>query len=211
MPTPEDIVAAFQHLVDEGSQSAVEPDRAHSFRFSTRALNLVRRVCGEDSDHYRDLRRIIENPRHPKHPQSSAYDCVGVIQAAMQDFQAGLLFDLRSLIAAELLGDFLEQAEHLLSAGYHVPAASLAGAVLEDALRKLCARHHVPPPDKPNINKLNVALAKAQVYSSLVQKRITALADVRNNADHGHPDQFTSDDVADMVQYVRRFAADYLG
>jgi hypothetical protein len=48
------------------------------------------------------------------------------------------------------------------------------------------------------------------VYSKLVQKRITALADIRNNADHGHFDKFSSDDVEDMVKWLRRFTADYL-
>jgi len=177
-------------------------------RFRTEALNIVRRACGENSDHYQELRRIAEG----KTGASSAHfaECFGVVLAAQRDFEAGLLFDLRSLIAAELLGDFLEQAEHLLSEGYHVPAASLAGAVLEDTLRKLCHRHGVPYPEKTNINQLNVQLAKAQVYNKLVQKQVTALADIRNNADHANFNEFKPDDVEHMVQWVRRFAGDYL-
>ena len=36
-----------------------------------------------------------------------------------------------------------------------------------------------------------------------MQKRITALADIRNNAAHGHPEQFRDNDVSDMISYVR--------
>lgn len=137
--------------------------------------------------------------------------CLGVLEAAQRDFAAGALFDMRALISAEILGDFVEQAEALLEAGYWHPAASLSGAVLEDTLRKLCAKRGVPVPDTTKIDRLNADLAKAGVYDKLVQKRITALADIRNNADHGHFDKFTKEDVDDFVKWLRRFSADYLG
>lgn len=57
---------------------------------------------------------------------------------------------------------------------------------------------------------MNADLAKANVYDKLVQKRITGLADIRNNADHGHFDKFKREDVEDMVKWVKRFGADYL-
>ncbi|MHC4478002.1 MAG: HEPN domain-containing protein [Planctomycetota bacterium] len=176
-------------------------------RFRTEAMNLVRRVCGQDSDHYQELRRLAEATA-----TSSSYfkDVFGVLQAAHRDYQGGFLFDLRALIAAELLGDFIEQAEMLIAEGYHVAAASLAGAVLEDGLRKLCASKGISVPEKTKIDRLNADLAKAGVYNKLVQKRITALADIRNNADHGHFDKFTKDDVEDMIKWVRRFSADYI-
>lgn len=178
-------------------------------RFRTEAMNLVRRVCGEDSDHYQELRRLAEDD---KASGNSFFfkDCVGVLQAAYRDYGGGYLFDLRALVAAELLGDFIDQAENLVSQGYYVPAASLAGAVLEDTLRKLCVSNGIPIPEKAGIDRLNAELAKAGLYSKLVQKRITALADVRNNADHGHFDKFAREDVEDMVKWLRRFAADYL-
>ena len=84
------------------------------------------------------------------------------------------------------------------------------GAVLEDTLRKLCANNGISVPEKTKIDRLNAELAKAGVYNKLVQKRITALADIRNNADHGHFDEFTEDDVEDMVKWVRKFTADHL-
>ena len=118
--------------------------------------------------------------------------------------------DLRALVEAEVLDDFLEQAKHLHDRGYHVPAASLAGAVLEDTLRKLCAVHRIAIPEKTNIDRLNAELAKSDVYNKLFQKRITALADVRNNADHGRFDEFSAEDVKDMVGWVKRFCADFL-
>jgi hypothetical protein len=125
-------------------------------------------------------------------------------------FRMAKELDLRALVAAELIGDFTDQAEALVQEGYHVPAASLIGAVLEDALRKLCGVKSIPVPDKTKIDHLNAELARAGVYDKLIQKRITALADIRNNADHGHFDKFKREDVEDMVRWVRRFTADFL-
>lgn len=221
MNTQELITQQFTRLVDEGRkilQSSgwdgdkfrqKHPSEMEYFRFRTEALNLIRRSCGEDSDHYKELRRLLESANASMNSFYFSH-CFGVLEAAQKDFDAGLLFDMRALIAAELLGDLTEQAETLLTAGYHVAAASLAGAVLEDVLRKLCDKHHLPLPESTKLDRLNADLARASVYDKLVQKRITAIADIRNNADHGHPDKFSKVDVEDMVKWVRSFSADYL-
>jgi hypothetical protein len=189
------------------------PEQQDYYRFRTAALNLIRRSCGEDSDHYRELKRLADAKDTSTNAHYSLLcfqNCFGVLEAAQRDFEAGLLFDMRALITAEILGDFIEQAETLLDAGYHVPAASLAGAVLEDTLRKLCERGGIPIPSSTKIDRLNADLARAKVYDKLIQKRITAIADIRNNADHAHFDKFSKEDVEDMVKWIRRFSADYL-
>jgi hypothetical protein len=210
----------FAKLFEEGTQMLRaagwngrelqrHPPQQDYFRFRTAALNLVRRSCGENSDHYQELKRLSEATESATNAYYTMH-CLGVVEAAQRDFEAGLLFDVRALIAAELLGDFIDQAETLLTAGYHVPAASLTGAVLEDTLRKLCDMRGVPVPESTKIDRLNADLARAQIYDKLVQKRITAIADIRNNADHGHFDKFRREDVEDMVKWVRSFAADNL-
>ena len=57
----------------------------------------------------------------------------------------------------------------------------IAGCVLEDGLRKLCQKNGITLPEKPKLDKMNADLAKAGVLSKLVQKRITALADLKVN------------------------------
>lgn len=178
-------------------------------RFRTEALNLVKKACGADSDHYAQLKRLAEE----KTVAFNSYyfkDCFGALEAAERDFSGGMLFDVRAMVSAEVLDDFLEQAEHLLTNGYHVPAASLAGAVLEDTLRTLGSQKGIAVPDRTTIDGLNTALTKAGVYDKLTFKRIVAIANIRNNADHGHFDKFAKEDVVDMMKWVRRFTADFL-
>ncbi|HEY3130573.1 MAG TPA: DUF4145 domain-containing protein [Acidobacteriota bacterium] len=221
MNTNDIVIAQFKRLLEEGHRILAAagwdgrkyqrtfPGDVEYLKFRTSAMNLVRRACGETSDHYRQLRQIAEDKQH-KDNSFYMHQCVGVVEAAHEDFSRGLLFDLKALVAAELLGDFLEQAEHLVAEGYYVPAASVAGAILEDALRELCQKHSIPVPIKTNIEMLNVALAKANIYDKLVQKQITAFADLRNNADHGHFTKVSATDVAEMVKWVHRFGSTYL-
>jgi hypothetical protein len=115
------------------------------------------------------------------------------------------------LVRAELLDDFLDQADALLRQNYHVPAASLAGAVLEDTLRRLCDKNEIAyDPAKSSLNTLNTELARAEVYDRLVQKKITAEADLRNSADHGQFAKVRPEDVGDMISWVRRFVEEHL-
>lgn len=178
-------------------------------RFRTEALNLVRRTCGADSDHYRTLQQVTNNNDSANNSYYT-WVCVGAVEAARNDFARGLLFDVRALVSAEIFGDFLEQAEYLVTEGFFPAAVSLAGAVLEDALRRLCDASGIPVPERTKIDTLNAGLAKAGVYDKLIQKRITAVADLRNTADHGHFDRVSPDEARDMVLWVRRFVTDHV-
>ena len=83
-------------------------------------------------------------------------------------------------------------------------AAVIARTVLETTLRQMCQDHNIQP---GKLDKMNSDLTKAGAYNSLVQKRITALAAVRNSAAHGKANEFTRDDVSAMIRDVQRFAA----
>lgn len=221
MVSSEKIEAKFARLLSEGEAALHKagwdgdsykkrfPDDIEYRQFRTEALNLVRIVCGSQSDHYQELLRIAEGEGSAS---NSFYfkDCLGILRAAKRDFDDDLLSDLKAVVAAEVLGEFIDQADALLEAGYYVAAASVAGAVLEDAMRKLCVANNLAVAEKTTISALNADLGRAGVIDKLVHKRITLLAEVRNNADHGHFEKVSQEDVDDLVRYARKFCADYL-
>lgn len=178
---------------------AVKPDMAYQWGVS--CLSLLGRVFGQASDHYTKFDALF--PKIDDHPQ--ALRALGVLRAPNEDYQRGYLFDTRTLIQAEVFDDFLEQAAYLLSGGYEGPAAVIAGSVLEDGLRKLCVRSGMVIPSRPKLDTMNADLAKQGVYNLLVQKRITALADLRNKAAHGQWSEFDKADVGQMIDQVRTF------
>lgn len=182
------------------------PDTTVVTRVITEAMNLIKKTCGESSDHYIRLKEITTDKNY--HP-NNATQYKGVIEAAYNDYKDGFT-NLDSFVRAEIFEDFLSMAEYLLSEGYYVPAASLSGGVLEDSLRKLCDKNKISYPEKTKINALNTDLAKAGIYNALVSKEIIAKADIRNNADHGKANEFSKQDVKSMVEWVRRFIIEYL-
>lgn len=201
----EALIAFCESLLLDAKQKF--PNRVRSAELMLRARNLVRRVCGEGSEHYRVLLELARIDQ----PAAYVPRLQGVLLAAMDDFREGRFFEFRHVIEAEVLGTFIDQAESLLAAGHHVAAASLTGAVLERALRKLSEARGIAQPPKTTIESLNVDLARAGAYSTRVQERIVVLAGIRDNADQGKSDAFRRDEVEAMARWVPAFAADSLG
>ena len=220
MNLKEKIEQKFHKLIDEGNsilRSAGwngqdyhhHPSDQDYQRWRTEALNLLKRVCGDASEHYLQLKKFTED----KDTKTNSYyfkDCFGILEAAFNDYKDDFLFDIKTSIRAELLDDLLSQAEYLLSEGFYIPAASLGGAILEDTLRKLSDNKGISYSKNTKIDSLNIELAKTNLYDKLTQKEITAKADIRNNADHGYFDKFNKDDVETMIKWIRRFCSEYL-
>jgi hypothetical protein len=139
---------------------------------------------------------------HPKFP--NANQGFGILQSARDGIQSGGLFEIKTVITAAVFDDFLEQAQALLAANYFAPAAVVVGAVLEDGLRKLYARSAIALSEKPKLDSMNAALAKAGCITSSL-RRVSALADIRNSAAHGRWDTFEAADVESMLQWTRDF------
>jgi hypothetical protein len=186
-----------------GFDSSVDSEAA--YQWFTSAQNLLARVFGTESEHYKNF--TLQGEKSLTY--SPVVRAQGVLKAAKDDLAHGHLFDLRGIVAAEVFDDFLDQASALIAAGYYQPAAVVAGSVLEDGLRILSASANVVLPSKPKLDTMNAQLAKAAVYSKLTQKRITAIADLRNNAAHGKWDQFVQRDVEDAVVWIRAFMEEH--
>lgn len=219
MKKAEKIEKKFNQLLQEGNNILTRcgwngenyyklPSIKDYLRWRTEVLNLIKIVCGQNSVHYKQLKQLAED-EDSRNDSYYFVNCLGILEAAGKDYTDGFI-DIKGFIQAELFEDFLSMAEYLLNEGYYIPAASLAGAVLEDSLRKICDKRNLVYKDKTNINSLNTILTKAGVYTLLVQKEITAKADIRNNADHGYYDKFKREDVKDMIKWIRRFIVDYL-
>lgn len=218
MNTDKKIIEIMNELIDLGNKvlSTRSPgkywtdsvNQGLASQWITSTQSLMDRVFGSNSVYFNNIKKLAGEYLGVNF--GSCTQILGILMAAKNDYEHGYLFDVKKLIEADIFVDFLDQAETLLNGGYHIPAASLAGAVLEDTLRKICDHRNIEYSDKTNINSLNMLLVKDGAYNKLIQKEITAKADIRNNADHGNFDQFNSPDVKDMVSWVKRFASDHL-
>lgn len=195
---------ATRHSEMWGSGEYVDNDLLLNWKVKVR--NLLSKVCGEESQHFQQFEKNENVVGY-----STSYDIFkslkAIFLAAKEDFEGGYLSSIRTLVQAEVFDSELEQANELLSSGYSTAAAVVAGVVLETALRELCDKEGI---SHGKLDKMNADLTKAGTYNKLVQKRITALADIRNSAAHGKPNEFTEQDVIDMIRYVNQFLANHL-
>ena len=223
----ERIIAEINILAESGvrlnqivsrSDEAIGGDLLVEFStWVTRLGQIVRKLYGEQSQHFDSFSKALQRQNF-YFLHSNNYDHIaqmaGVAKAVKHDIENGLLVDLKSLVQAEVFADFLEMGEHLLNEGYKDAAAVIIGGVLEDTLRKISERSQIPvvaDSGKPlTMDPLNAQLAKAGVYSKLVQKQITTWAHVRNKAAHAEYDEYNAEQVKSMLLFVQSFADTHL-
>lgn len=174
--------------------------------WSVKAKNIIVKSCGEDSQHFKAFEKAQKRTSFDT-TFSTLRRLAAVFLAAKEDFEGGYVKSFKSLIQAEVFDDELEQATELLNSGYQSAAAVIAGTVLESTLRNQCLARNIP---LGKMDKMNSDLTKAGVYNSLVQKRITAMAAVRNSAAHSKNTDFTSSDVKSMIDDVRRYIEQHI-
>jgi dihydrofolate reductase len=175
-------------------------------KWKVKVEDLLLKICGEESQYFRQFQKAEEVVMGMTN-YDTFKDLQSVFLAAKEDFEGGYLSSMKTLVQAEVFDSELEQAKELLGAGYLSAAAVIAGVVLETALRELCDRETIP---HGKLDGMNAGLAKAGKYNKLMQKRITALADIRNSAAHGKVDEFTKQNVVNMIDEVEQFLANHL-
>lgn len=171
-----------------------------------KARSLIANACGKDSEYYSSF-VVVEEQKGYGTNFNTLKRTKAVFLAAMEDFNGGYINTVRNFVQAELAGDEIEQARELIASGYIAAAAVVGGVVLETTLRTLCSRHNLAP---GSMDRMNAELAKAGQYNSLVQKRITSLAAVRNSAAHGKTEEYGANDVQNLIAEVERFVGDML-
>lgn len=192
------------HDAYSGQRDQIDAEMFLSWCVKTR--NLLSNACGIDSQHFLAFEKA-EKPIG----YSSNYDVMkrvkAVFFAAKEDFEGGYLTSVKNLVQAEVFDSELEQASELMSAGYVSAAAVVAGVVLETTLQNLCGENKIP---LGKLEKMNADLVKIGAYNSLTQKRITALAAIRNSAAHGKVGEFSKADVESMISEVEKFVSNVL-
>jgi len=182
-----------------GRYEHVDPEKF--LNWCVKARSLIANACGKELEHYKSFVKAEEPKSYPGNYENLK-ELRAVFTAAREDFEGGYLISIRNLVQAEIADSELDQARELHQSGYVSAAAVVAGVVLETTLRTLCDSHGIA---HGKLDKMNADLAKASQYNVLMQKRITALAAIRNSAAHGKPGDFTADDVGAMIADVERF------
>lgn len=205
---PEEEMQKYRNALDNGDIDewwTPQPNNGVFIAWKTQALVFLKGLLPENHSYIMQFQH---------HVRSNDLEDVQAGQelliAVKEDLESGLLTSIRNLVASELFDDFLDMAEYLNEEGYKDAAASLAGAVLEDSLRKLASYKDIKVKEREDINSLAQKCADNEVYGRFTQKKISVYADIRNSSAHGKFDEYSGDDVADMIRGIRMFLSEYL-
>ena len=181
-----------------------------AFDLLTRSKAVTERVTGKESAYSKQIDLIMSRTN------SNDFDklqmVIGVTESLRADLGSGYLASVSQLIHGEVFADFLEMGDHLLGEGYKDAAAVIAGSALEAHLRQLCGNNGIdtelttPKGVQPKkADQMNADLAKANVYSKLDLKNVTAWLDLRNKAAHGHYTEYAKEQVSLLISGIRDF------
>ena len=208
------VVAQLESVIDEynhyRSQSRHKDasdviDRLRRRELQVRALAAIERAAGKSSVYYEQAIADLEQ----KSNSATILACIiGVAESLLTDIRAGYLKSLAELLHADVFSDFLEMGDHLISNGYKDAAAVMAGSTLEAHLKQLAHKFSIPverngKPKKADL--INSELVKANAYSTLDQKNVTAWLDLRNKAAHGNYDEYDHHQVKLLISSIRDF------
>ena len=129
-----------------------------------------------------------------------------IVKAIEKRFESAL-FDIRTIVQADLFDSELEAAKALVQHGFFRPGGALAGVVLERHLAQVCENHAAKLRKKKNLTiaDFNDAL-KAAGAIDLPQWRFNQhLGDLRNLCDHHNKAiEPTSEQATDLVDGVMK-------
>jgi len=211
------VAERLKQLIEEGKQVAalerpsqhVGPyiqDNAKLTEWLVKVDNIVRSVFGLDSAHFIHAREVIQGA------PSRAYEVnrlIGILNGALSDLEGGFLAHQEQLVAGVVFDSVLEQARHLLGAGFKDPAAVLGRVVVEDCLRRLSRQAGLS--DSGKAAAMNDALRDSGRYSKPQWRLIQTWLDLGNAAAHGKFSEYDEAAVSRMLQDTERFVAQELG
>lgn len=110
--------------------------------------------------------------------------------------------NLRKLISADVARTEIEQAEILLTAGFHRAAGSIAGVALELHLKTLCDINAIVYSPKATIEPFAQALYDAKILDITEFKRIQYFGSIRNKC--SHPNDISEKEVQTLLDGVKK-------
>jgi hypothetical protein len=209
---PDLIVKQLTEIITDLQSSANENGYLEEYdarRIATRARAAIKRYAPPGSAYEDDALVVAESGSYDRW---KAEQFAAIVHALRDDYAIGGLTAIEEIVHADLFDDFLDMANELLSKGFIGPAAVLAGTVLEEQLSKLSMKHGVAMDENDRAKSVEVQgveLRKAEVFTEVQRKSVTAWYAQRTEGAHGRPENLNTGEVERMIDGVRDFVARY--
>lgn len=113
------------------------------------------------------------------------------------------IYNLQSLLQADVFDSELETSKYLLKNGFLRASGAICGVILEKHLGKVCENRNIKLVKNPKLANFNDAL-KDNAYDMLEWRRMQRLADLRNLCDHNKDREPTKEEVEELISGTDR-------
>lgn len=122
------------------------------------------------------------------------------ILVSLRDRFESSLFEIKTILQADLHDSELDSARELLKNGYHRAAGIIAGVTIEGHLKVVCDNHKLKISQKnPTISTLNDTLKKGSVIDIPMFRFIQRMSDIRNLCGHKRERDPTNEEVSELI------------
>lgn len=182
----------------------ITPDRVQDFALLY--SNPKRKALDVDTYCISDALRTIKHSNNKYGPWTAAL-CVlrqiNMLEVCLEKFDSKI-FDIQTILQADIFDSELESAKHLLKMGFLRAAGAICGVILEKHFRGVCeSRSLVIKKKNPTIADYNDAL-KDCAYDTVEWRRIQRLGDIRNLCDHSKDREPTKEEVEELISGTER-------
>lgn len=123
---------------------------------------------------------------------------VTMLRACFDKFDSKV-FDIQTILQADIFDSEIESAKHLFKMGFLRAAGAICGVVIEKHFAEVCKSYNILIKKKsPTIADFNDAF-KDNVYDTVEWRRIQRLGDIRNLCDHNKERAPTKDEVEELI------------
>lgn len=144
-----------------------------------------------------------DNSLHPYKALRKLSQQVSMLEVCLDRFESKI-FDIQTILQADVFDSEIESARHLSKMGYLRAAGAICGVIIEKHLADVCRNHNIGLRKKnPSISDYNDAL-KDIAYDTVDWRRIQRLGDLRNLCDHSKDREPLKEELEELISGTDR-------
>lgn len=183
---------------------------AEYHQWLTSVTNLVKLIAPANSIFMAECNRLMNDERFKIGiPTRVVQQMYGVLNSALEEWEAGLLRKIEYIVVAETFDDFLDHATQFHKGNKKIESSVLASVVLEDTVKKIANRNDIDPKGL-SLESLIDELIKKEVFTPVKAKRVKGFASVRNHSLHAEWEKFDIQDVGELIKGTRELIVQFL-
>lgn len=140
----------------------------------------------------------MDKSLHPHKALTKLLQQVSMLEVCLDKFESKI-FDIQTILQADIFDNELESARHLLKMGYLRASGAICGVIIERHLSDVCQNHNVALKKRtPSISDYNDSL-KDIAYDTVEWRRIQRLGDLRNLCDHCKDREPVKEEIDELI------------